>query len=191
VADEGRLLVYVGRLSPVKGVEDLAKAFQMLAREDERARLVLAGDGVLKGELERWFQEWGLADRVCLTGWLSDKVLGPLYRAADAVIVPSRYEPFGMVALEAASCGALVIASRTGGLSEIIERSDGSILGAAPESPVELFGLVRRVIEDPDEARRLAERARAHVVETYSWQRVAHAVSSLLLGVVQASRRDD
>ncbi len=178
--DTEKLLVYAGRLSPEKGVEDLAEAFGILAVQGRRVQLVLAGDGVLMEHLEKQFAEAGLPDRVFLTGWLSDKVLGALYQAADVVVVPSRHEAFGMVAIEAAGSGAAVVATKAGGLAEIVRRSGGAIVGAQPGDPRGLCEAIRSVIDDPERRRDLTERAQAHVVATYSWEKVAEAVSSLL-----------
>ena len=178
--DDERLIVYAGRLSPMKGVEDLVEAFLILASQSVKAKLVLAGEGVLRESIERRLKEARLSDRVYLTGWLSEKVLGALYQAADAVAVPSRYEPFGMVSLEAACCGAPVIAAEVGGLVEIIRRSGGSIVGVPASDPQKLAVAIQDVLSKPEHARVVGAQARKHVTATYCWTRAAAAVSSLL-----------
>jgi len=183
--EEGKLLVYVGRLSPMKGVEDLAHAFVALARGRRDVSLVLASEGVLRDPLGKMFEDARLSGRVHFVGWLSSKVLGVLYRAADVIVVPSRYEPFGMVALEAASCGATVVASRTGGLGEIVERSDDSMMAVHARSPTDLEDALTSLLNDSGRARAMGARAREHVVETYTWQKTARQVSDILESLVR------
>lgn len=184
-ADGEKLVVFVGRLSPVKGIEDLIQAFAQLAAEDASVRLVLAGDGVLRDKVKETLEEAGFADRASFLGWVSDKVLGALYRAADVVIVPSRYEPFGMVALEAASCGAAVIASRVGGLAEIVDASGGAIQGAPGRDPEGLAEAMSKSLSDRGEADRTGELAQAHVARRYSWDAVAGEMSSIAAKLVR------
>ncbi len=186
-ADNEKLIVYVGRLSPMKGVEDLIEAFVCLTESDGTLKLVLAGDGVLRETMAKRVKQAGLTNRVFLTGWLSRKVLGALYQAADVVVVPSRYEPFGLVATEAASCGAAVIASEVGGLAEVVRRSAGSIIGVPSASPERLATAVQEVLSDPQRANTLGMQARKHVVRAYSWENVADKISAVLSQLVSGA----
>jgi len=118
--------------------------------------------------------------RVTLAGHIGDKVLGALYRAADLVVVPSRYEPFGMVALEAAACGAPILASRTGGLAEVVEASHGALAGTPPQDPDRLAQAIRELLQDPDRRRRMGQEAQRFARQTYSWERTARGIVQVL-----------
>jgi glycosyltransferase involved in cell wall biosynthesis len=175
-----RLLVYSGRLSPMKGVEELMEAFGVLAAEDRQIRLVIAGEGPLREAIERRLRDTGLLERCCLTGWLGDKALGALYGVADAVLVPSRYEPFGMVALEAAACGTTVIASNVGGLAEIIQHSAGAIVPVPPGDPQQLAATTQAILSDRSRLKEGDSQGRERLVGIYSWERVAGEVLAVL-----------
>jgi glycosyltransferase involved in cell wall biosynthesis len=177
--DDESLIVYAGRLSPMKGIEDLVAAVGDLAARAPRLKLAIAGDGVLRESLSRTVESAGLRHRVFWCGWLSAKALGALYRVADVVAVPSRYEPFGMAAVEAAANGAAVVAAETGGLSGIVRAGDGAITGVPPRSPKALADAVARLLRDPDERRRKAEAGRDFVRRTYSWDRSAASYLAL------------
>lgn len=175
-----KLIVYAGRLSPMKGVEDLLAAFEKILRSGIQARLVLAGEGVLRPELEKRCHAAHMADRVFLPGSLGDKVLGALYRAAEVAVLPSRYEPFGLAAIEAASLGVPVVATKVGGLAEIVQRSRGSIHGVPAANPPGLARAILNVLRDPERAGKLAEQAKDHVRRTYSWAEVARVTASAI-----------
>ncbi|MBI2193191.1 MAG: glycosyltransferase [Planctomycetes bacterium] len=172
-----RLLVYAGRLSPMKGVEDLAEAYLLLTANDPHIKLVMAGEGPLRKPFEERLAHSPGEGAVFFPGHLSDKVLGALYRAADLVVMPSRYEPFGMVALEAASCGARVLASDVGGLSEIIRNSQGVIRGVPPHDPTRLAETIQQMLR---ESTPQSHSSTAHLIAHYSWSHVASQITSVL-----------
>ena len=180
-APDEHLLVYSGRLSPMKGVEDLLEALVILAARNGRIRVVIAGEGPLREFVEKRLRETGLLEGCCLTGWLGEKVLGALYGVADVVLVPSRYEPFGMVALEAAACGATVVASNVGGLAEIIQHSAGAIVPVPQGDPQQLAATTQAALSQRSQFREISAQVHERLIGAYSWQRVADEV----LAVVQ------
>ena len=114
-------ILFVGRLVPSKGVDVVIRAFGAVLRRLPEARLMIAGDGDQRLYLERLARFLGLRQRVSFLGWKSPAELARLYRASAVTSVPSLYEPFGLVALEAMACGRPVVVSRVGGLAEIVE----------------------------------------------------------------------
>ena len=113
-----------------------------------------------------------LGDAVIRSGWLPEDELKALIGAADAAVVPSLYEPFGMVALEAMSLGAPVVASRTGGLADIV--IDGETgRSVPPGDPVALAGALVATLSDPARSRVLAREARALLAQRYDWGSIA------------------
>jgi glycogen(starch) synthase len=164
-AGDGPLLVVAGRLVHEKGVQVALAAFPRLRRAYPGVRLVVAGDGPLADELRA--QARRLGDAVRWPGFLPDTELAALLGAADAVLVPSLYEPFGLIALEAAAAGAPVAVADTGGLR------DFGLPSFAPDDPAALAGAVRELLDDRDAARRAAARAQRRVRRDYSWAAVS------------------
>lgn len=114
-------VLFVGRLVPQKGVDQLLRAFSVVLRRCPDSRLVVVGDGELALYLKRVARHLGVSQHVSFVQWKSGPELLHYYQQAQVVVVPSNYEPFGLVALEAMACGRPVVASAVGGLQEIIE----------------------------------------------------------------------
>jgi D-inositol-3-phosphate glycosyltransferase len=185
LADEDeRLLLFVGRIDPVKGLDVLFEALcQLLRGLDPRwqRRICLAVIGGDAGSVEALREEaicldevkerYGLKEMVAFLGSRSQDTLPYYYAAADACVMPSLYESFGLVALEAMACGTPVVASRVGGLPYVVRDGETGLL--VPDSdPAALAEGLRRVLTEPDLRDRLG--ARAHeVAGEFSWRRVA------------------
>lgn len=168
----GPLVVFVGRLEWEKGAHTLIDALPLLRRRIPGLRAVIAGRGGHAEELERQVRARRLARAVDFAGWLPEPDLQGLIAAADALIVPSLYEPFGLIALEGAALGAPLVVARTGGLAEFVE--DG-VTGRVFE-PGDAAGLAEALtqgIRDSDGTRRMAKAAREKVRTSYGWPRIA------------------
>jgi len=120
-AGTGPLIGYAGRLVYEKGVQHLVGAVPKLRRRFPGLRVVVVGDGPYREDLIEQARRQRVSGSVTFTGFLAGGELPALLGAVDAAVVPSLYEPFGMVALEAAAAGAPLAVSRTGGLTEIVE----------------------------------------------------------------------
>jgi glycogen(starch) synthase len=170
-AGDGPLLAFAGRLVYEKGAQDIVRALPQLRQRHPGLRLVLAGDGPYRPELEQLIGEYRLGDAVSVAGFLGPDLPATL-AAADAVIEPSIYEPFGLVALEAAAAGTPVAVARTGGLAEIIEDGrTGAVFTAG--DPDSLAAAVGGLLADPAAARALARSAHELATGRYSWTAVA------------------
>src|SRR4051794_8082140 len=121
VSADGPLIAYTGRLEYEKGVHTLLRAMPRLRRRLPGVRLVVAGTGTHEAELRALARSLRLGRAVTFTGFLDQDVLAVLATAADVAVVPSIYEPFGMVALEAAAAGTPLVVADTGGLREFVE----------------------------------------------------------------------
>ncbi|MFE9205463.1 glycosyltransferase family 4 protein [Micromonospora sp. NPDC007230] len=184
-AGTGPLVGYAGRLVYEKGVQHLVHAVPYLRDRHPGLRVVIAGDGPYREELVDQARQLHLGETVRFAGFMDTTQLPAVLAATDATVVPSLYEPFGMVALEAAAAGAPLAVARTGGLAEIVEPG---ITGLTfPHSdPDALAGAVDRLLGDEVFARRVARRARTMVAERYGWATVAARTA----GSYAAARRE-
>jgi glycogen(starch) synthase len=183
-AGDGPLLGFAGRLVYEKGVQFLIDALPRLRRDHPGLRLVVAGDGPFRPDLHARVARLGLAEVVRFTGFLGDR-LPALFAATDSVVVPSVYEPFGMVALEAAASGAPVAVSSTGGLAEIV---DHGVTGMTfpIRDPEGLADVVTGLLADRPAARRLARSARHMVHTRYGWAGIAARTAGVYRAAVAA-----
>jgi glycogen(starch) synthase len=179
-----RLVLLVGRLVYEKGFHLALDALAPLVRRMGNVRFVVAGTGTAEAELRRQAWRLGLHRRGVFLGWVGDDMLHSLYRIADLCIVPSIYEPFGIVALEAMASGCLCIVADTGGLREVVP-DDGTVgLRFPAEDAAALRGILERVLGDDEERARLVAQAREHVLR-FDWAEVARQT----LGVYRRSLR--
>ncbi|MFF0721709.1 glycosyltransferase family 4 protein [Micromonospora sp. NPDC003816] len=171
-AGDGPLIGYAGRLVYEKGVQHLVDAVPELREQHPGLRVLIAGDGPYRGELEDRIGQLGLGGTVRFAGFLDNTQLPAMLGATDATVVPSLYEPFGMVALEAAAAGAPLAVARTGGLAEIVEPGVTGV--TFPHSdPSALAGAVGQLLGDEVFARRVARQARTMVGRRYGWATIA------------------
>jgi glycogen(starch) synthase len=171
-AGTGPLIGFAGRLVYEKGVQDLVAAVPRLRRRHPGLRLVIAGDGPYRAQLQLTADSLGVGDAVRFAGFMGERQLPAVLGATDATVIPSRYEPFGMIALEAAAAGAPIAVSATGGLAEIVEPGRTGV--TFPHSdPDGLAGAVDSLLSDDTSARRMARDARAMVSERYGWSAIA------------------
>jgi len=170
----GPFLLFVGRLASNKGLLDLVESFARLARDDPTATLVLVGaDGGMAAAVDTRARARGVAERVRRVGFVEDPaLLAAAYREARALVLPSEYEAFGLVLLEALAEGTPVVASRVGGIPEIVE-DGGSGLLVPPRSPDDLYAALARLWADPDLRRRLGSTGRTAVVPRFTWDGLA------------------
>jgi spore coat protein SA len=180
----GRIL-FVGRVTPIKGVHVLIKAFSGIRARFAQARLIIVGSSFF-GEAVKTPYELELArlaeplgDAVVFTGYVPQAALRSLYAACDVLVVPSIWqEPFGLVVLEAMASGTCVVASAVGGLPEIIEhRRTGILIPAADVGA--LAGAVCELLADAGFRRRLEEAARAAIERRFTWSRLIDEVDAL------------
>jgi len=184
---EGPYLLFVGRLASNKGLLALLEAFAPLSRRDPHATLVVVGeDGGMQAAFDGRVRELGLTGRVRRLGHVADeRLLAAAYRDARALVLPSEYEAFGLVLLEAMAQGTPVVASRVGGIPEVVE--DGRTGLLVPSGSTEALGeALERIWTDPALARRLGEAGRTTVVPRYTWDRVADAVDRIYREVAAA-----
>jgi glycosyltransferase involved in cell wall biosynthesis len=157
------LVVCVGRLDRARGADVAVAALALMTTP--RARLRLVGDGCERTAIERQISSLGLADRVEMVGFRPDPA--PDLRAADVVVISSRYDGMALVLLEAMACGAAIVATRVSGTSAL----DGAGELVPTDDPPALAKAVDALLADPDRCRFLRRAARARVAARYPLQR--------------------
>jgi len=168
----GPLIGAVGRVEPQKGFDILIHAL----REIRGATLVLVGDGKERGRLDELARRVGVADRVVWTGWREDP---RIYLASvDVFALPSRFEGFPLVALEALLARAAVVATDVGSVAEAVRDGETGLLVPA-EDPGALAGAIRRLLGDDDLRQQLGQQGRRLVLERFTAEKMTRSYESL------------
>ena len=167
----GPLLLFVGRIQPLKGVDVAVRALAALHRKDALL-LVVGGASGMEGsdEVHRvmdLIDELGVRDQVRFVEPQPHHILSTYYRAADVVVVPSRSESFGLVALEAAACGIPVVASAVGGLLTLVDDGETGYL-IDKRDPDEFARRIATILDDPSLAASMSVRAAERACR-YTW----------------------
>ncbi len=162
-----------GRVQYEKGFQVLARALAVLRTRMAGVECLIAGRGSYLPELQSQIDLAGVGDLVELAGFVDDNELRAAIHRAGCVVIPSLYEPFGVVALEAIAGGAPLIAADTGGLAELVGGT-GSALLFEPGNAEDLASCIERVLTEPDLADELVERGQQLLEATYSWDAIAN-----------------
>jgi D-inositol-3-phosphate glycosyltransferase len=192
IATEAKVVFYVGRFDPRKGIETLVRAVSNSSwRDDSRLQLIIGGgsrpgrsDGIERERIEGIVAEVGIKEKTKFPGRIGDEELPIYYAAADVCVVPSHYEPFGLVAIEAMASGTPVIASDVGGLQFTVVNEQTGLL--APPKDVEKFARsIERILDDPQWQKQLGINARKRVEEKFSWSGVAAQLDEVYLKLIE------
>ena len=175
--DTGTCLIgTVGRLSPVKGIPYLLQTARILLRQGANVKVLVVGDGSIRLDLMTQTRDLGVSENVVFLGHREDT--DELLQALDIFVLPSLSEGIPMALLEAMAASRAVVASRVGGIPEIVEDGFEGFL----VEPMDVDGLAercRRLIESPDVARKMGERARKRVERDFSATAMADRVASV------------
>lgn len=194
-----RMALFVGRIEPLKGVDTLIRAMAIVRKTCKTFRcphylVIIGGDpeedpeemSAEMNRLQGLCQELGLSDMILFLGKRGQMTLPYYYAAAEVVVMPSRYESFGMVALEAMACGTPVIASRVGGLAHLIQ--DGKTGYFVPsQDPEALAEKLRLVFVDKELRTRLGTQA-AHYARDFCWESIASQIGDVYTDMVSEDR---
>ncbi len=169
---EEKIVLFVGRLVYEKGIQLLVNAVPRVL-EKINAKFVIVGNGYMKEQLSGLVKSMGLTHKVLFTGFVDDETLRKLQKCADVSVVPSLFEPFGIVALEAMAAKSPVVIADTGGLSEIIEHEvDG--VKVYVNNPDSLAWGINKVLTDDGFANWIRTNAYKKVQEKYDWDKIGH-----------------
>lgn len=166
------LVLAWGRVQYEKGFQVLASAIALLRQRVPGIHCVIAGRGSYLPDLQSHIDLEGVSDIVQLAGFVPDTDLRTLLHRAGCAVIPSLYEPFGIVALEAMAAGAPTIVARTGGLAEILDGTGAGLL-FEPGSAEELASAIEKVLTDPAAASALTSASADLLGKHYSWDAIA------------------
>ncbi|MEA2167796.1 MAG: glycogen synthase [Solirubrobacteraceae bacterium] len=183
-APNERLVLLVGRLVYEKGFQVALDALPGVIDALGEVRFLVAGSGTHEAVLRRQAKKLGLTDHGTFLGWIGDDVLHSLYRIADLCVVPSLFEPFGIVALEAMASGVPCIVADTGGLREVVPNHDVG-LRFRSQDPKSLARMMERVLTDADLRDRLVTEASEHVLG-FDWAEVARETRAVYADLAPA-----
>jgi glycogen(starch) synthase len=181
-------LLYVGRLEYEKGVHDAIAALPRIRRVHPGTTLTIAGDGTQQDWLVEQARKHRVRKATKFVGRLDHEELLRLLHQADAAVLPSHYEPFGLAALEAAAAGTPLVTSNIGGLGEaVIDGETG--MSCPPRDVARLAKAVCAVLDDPATAQRRARAARQRLTSAFDWHTVADETAQVYLAAKRRERQ--
>ncbi len=176
-----KLLFYIGRITPEKGVQVLLRALPSIREKHPDVRLLVAGRN--SEQMQPLVDELGIGEAVELLGFIDSETRNCLYRGVDAAVFPSLYEPFGIVALEAMAAGCSVIASEVGGLAEVVDHRRTGLTVRANDTQ-SIAWAVDQLFTDPVQAQAMRARALQEVTRSYNWVTIAASTLNMYRAVV-------
>ena len=162
-------LLCLGRLVEDKGFDVALEAFARVLPRAPHTHLVIAGDGPERQRLERLATDRRVDRSVIFTGWVHPRETAALIESAAVVMMPSRREPFGLVALETALAGRPIVASRSGGLPEVVEDRETGLLVDA-DDVLQTAAALASLLDDPRRATAMGQRARQRALERFPFE---------------------
>jgi glycosyltransferase involved in cell wall biosynthesis len=168
---EEKIILYVGRLVYEKGIQILVNAAPKIL-EKVNAKFIIVGSGYMKEQLSTIVKSMNLEKKILFSGFVEEEILLKLQKCADVSVVPSLFEPFGIVALEAMAAGSPVVVSDTGGLSEIVDH-DLNGVKVYPNNPESLAWGVIKTLLDNKYRDHIRKNAYKKIREKYDWNKIA------------------
>jgi D-inositol-3-phosphate glycosyltransferase len=185
LALDQKIVLYVGRFDPRKGIDTVLQALEHPSlRTQPKFQVLLVGGGNSQLDqqeqkrLEQLVQDKGLSTSVTFVGAVEHAHLAQYYAAADVCVVPSHYEPFGLVAVEAMACSTPVVASNVGGLRYSVVSGETGLL-VPPQDATAFATAIARILDNPAERDRMGQNGRARVESTFDWHIVAEHLDHL------------
>ncbi|MCW3069480.1 MAG: glycosyl transferase group 1 [Solirubrobacterales bacterium] len=188
-APHEKLVLLVGRLVYEKGFQLALDALPGVMEEVGNVRFLVAGSGTHETELRSQAERLGLSEHGTFLGWIGDDVLHSLYRIADLCVVPSIYEPFGLVALEAMASGCPCIVADTGGLREVVPVGERVGLRFNGGDAEHLGVMIERLLVDDELRDRLVTEASEHVLR-FDWDDIAQRTRGIYDELAELAPRE-
>lgn len=178
-------ILFVGRFHPVKGVQYLIMAMKKVYEEIPDARLLLIGDGEERNKLERLADNLGIRESIDFIGELPHKKIAGFMNHADVFVLPSISESFGMVNLEAMACGLPIVATRVGGIPNVIKNGVNGYLVEA-KKPDEIAEKILLLLQNPQLRMEISQRNKEDV-KAYTWENITNSLEKVYLKILTES----
>lgn len=174
-----KILLYLGVIHPHKGPDVLLKAMPKIIKEVPNTELVFVGRETMKKELEMLSKKLGVDKHIKFAGFVEEHLKPLYYKAADVFVLPSvmKHESFGIVNLEAMACGIPIVASRIGGVPDVVKDRENGLL-VQPKDSNELADAIIYLLENEEERKKMGKNGRKKV-EDYSWERIAEMTEKI------------
>jgi len=195
VADNGHMLLFLGRLTWVKGVHNLVQAMPLILKDYPKTVLVILGKGEKQQDIIEMANRMGVQENVvCSFEFVSEEERIAHYAASDVCVFPSTYEPFGIVSLEAMSMAKPVVVGARGvvGFREQVISSgeDQNGIHVNGEDPVDISWGVKEALKDPERAHKWGENGRKTVMQYFTWRKAAEQTLKVYESVLSSSLKD-
>ncbi|MHA1651896.1 MAG: glycosyltransferase family 4 protein [Candidatus Helarchaeota archaeon] len=177
--DKEKIILFVGRLSPIKGPHLLLQAIPAILKEFPQSKFLFIGDGPLKAYFHKMIHSFRLNEHIKLLGFIPNSEIPQYFAIANLCIIPSLYEPFGLVALESLASETPILSSNRGGLAEIHQFLPKFPI-LASLSPFSLSKSVIELLSDPAKLKRLGRIGRKVVAQYFTWEKNAKKTAKLL-----------
>jgi glycosyltransferase involved in cell wall biosynthesis len=176
-------LLWIGRMVEKKGIIHLIVGMKTIVKEFPQVSLTLVGDGVLRKELEIKSTSLGLQDHIRFEGEHHHREIPQFFEKSTLFVLPSLREPFGVVLLEAMAAGRAVVASRVGGITDIVLQDKTGIL-VPPKDPEALANAVIHLLKNKSLRKEMGREGERRVLEHYTWEKVAHQMEEVYKGLL-------
>ncbi|MFT8319277.1 MAG: glycosyltransferase [Bacillus sp. (in: firmicutes)] len=187
---EKRVVFAIGRLVKEKGFGTLLEAVKTFKQKNSNLFFVLAGVGPMFDEYKNYIEKNDLNSSVFLTGYLQEEKKRALYQRAEIVVIPSHYEPFGIVALESLVFAKPTIVSKTGGLTGLVDHKKTGML-TEPGNVENLVHEIQYLLDHEIEAKEIGKNGRKLVEQLFSWNRVADETKRVFDEVVMKNKMQE
>jgi D-inositol-3-phosphate glycosyltransferase len=180
-----KVILFVGRIEPLKGLEQLVQAFTLMKEEKPPLLMIVGGDDHSQGQiqtLKRMAKDLHVENRVTFVGSVAQEKLPLFYSAADICAIPSHYESFGMVALESLACGTPIVATNVGGMKRIVCRAEMGRI-AKDNSPRNLAREMTELLSGGDHKARDIETRQTRIAE-FAWENIAESMLRQYAGLL-------
>ncbi|VVC02495.1 Trehalose synthase [Candidatus Burarchaeum australiense] len=183
VGENEKMVLFTGRLTLVKGIDTLVRAMGKVVAQQKNTKLVVLGRGEMAGELKMIASQAGIKDSMIMVDkWVDEKERLMLYAACDVLCAPSRYEPFGIVPLEAMALGKPVVVGVGGMRESVIDGRQGFYCD--PNNSEDIADKLLRILKDDKLARQMGREGRERIEKVFTWKKIANQTIELYETVV-------
>jgi len=188
IPESDKVILFVGVLRPFKGVDVLIKAMQFVTEIFQNVQLIIIGEGEMRLKLERLTKELKLERNIKFTGFVGEDLKPMYYKSADIFCLPSitTQEIFGIVNLEAMACGVPIVASKVGGVPDVVKHGENGLL-VPPRDPNALADAIIYLLENEDIRKKMGTKGK-EIVENYAWEKIAEKYEKVYQSVLNDNR---